>query len=133
MTWLRALAQRLGSFFAKSRQERELDAELRTHLELLERENIRRGMQPEEARYAARREFGGVEQIKEEYRENRGIPMLEVLVQDVRVAVRTLALGIGANTAIFSIGDAVLLRPLPFPHAGRIVAAYQTLPKRGVM
>jgi hypothetical protein len=68
MAWLRVLVQRLGSLFAKSRQEQELDAELRTHLELLEQENIQRGMNPEEARYAARREFGGVEQTKESYR-----------------------------------------------------------------
>src|ERR1700688_3843189 len=91
MTWLRALAQRLGSFFAKSKAERELDAELRPHLELLEKDNIRRGRRPEEARCAARREFGGLEQTKESYRERRGLPFVDTLLQDLRFALRMLA------------------------------------------
>ena len=136
MTWLRALAQRLGSFFAKSRQERELDAELRTHLELLERENIRRGMSPEEARYAARREFGGVEQTKESYRAQRGLPFVDTLLQDLRFALRllakkprfalvailTLAVGIGATSAVFSVVDRILFRSLPYPQDDRLVS-----------
>src|SRR5207302_11352804 len=81
---------RLWNVFRKQHLERELNAELQTHLDLLTEENIRRGMSPAEARYAARREFGGVEQAKELYRDQRGIPSLETLLQDVRYALRLL-------------------------------------------
>src|SRR5438876_633156 len=145
MNILRSLAMRLGSMFRKRKLDAELDAELRAHLDALTEANIRRGMSPEEARLAARREFGGLEQTKERYRDQRGLPFLEALVQDLRfgrrvlakspgftaVVVLTLALGIGGNTAIFSYIDAWFIKPLPFPHPDRLVIFETQDKKRG--
>jgi predicted permease len=145
MTWLRILALRIKGLFGKSRRELELDAELQAHLEALTEENIRRGMKPGEARYAASRDFGGVEQTKELYRDRRGLPFLETLLYDIRfgarmlaknpgftcVAILTLALGIGANAAIFSVVKAVLLRGLPFKDPAQLVRVNESVAKGG--
>jgi len=136
---LRTLFSRLQGMFGKTRSESELSAEVQAHLDSLTEENIRRGMSADEARYAARRDFGGLEQAKDLYRDQRGIPVLETFAQDLRfglrmfaknpgfatVAISTLALGIGANTAIFSVTEAVLLRRPPFPQPHQLAMVWE--------
>jgi predicted permease len=140
MRWKDKAGHALRNLFRRSSVERELDAELRFHLEREIARNIAAGMMPEEARRAALAEFGGVEQWKEDCRDMRKANWLDDIVQDVRYAVRTflknpgfaavalltLALGIGANTAIFSVVDAVLLKPLPFRQPESVVALWET-------
>jgi predicted permease len=132
---LREVANRVHSFFHKEQRDAELESELAAHLDLAVEENLRRGLSPEEARRQALIRFGGVEQAKEQQREARGLPKLDVFFQDLRytfrtlgrdraftiVAVLILALAIGANIAVFSVVDTLLLRPLPFSNAQQLV------------
>jgi putative ABC transport system permease protein len=130
----------LYALFHMNRAEREMDDELRFHLEKLIEQNLASGMSSEEARRAALQRFGNMGAIKEECRDSWGVRVINELVQDVRygfrqlrhnpgftaVAVITLALGIGANTAIFSVINAILLEPLPFHEPGRLVELWET-------
>ncbi|HEX5481473.1 MAG TPA: ABC transporter permease, partial [Terriglobia bacterium] len=131
-------------WFKRKRREQELDEEIRVHLAMAIRERIERGEDPAEAEANARREFGNAALVKEVTRDVWGWRWLESLIQDLRfglrqlrrnpgftaVAVITLALGIGANTAIFSCIDAELLHPFPFKHLSRIVTVWETAPKQ---
>jgi putative ABC transport system permease protein len=135
MAILTELLHRLRSFFRRPRQEAELDQEIRFHLEMEAEKNRRRGMSSELAATTALRDFGGVARTKDASRDQRGFPRLEELLRDLRIAARslgrtpgftavavlTLGLGVGATTAIFSVVEAVLLRPLPFPQPERLV------------
>ena len=121
--------------FGKRRSDAELAAELEGHLQMHIEENLRAGMTPEAARRDALMRLGGVEQTKESYRNQRGLPWLEALLQDLRfgarmlrknpgftaVAVLTLALGIGANSTIFGFADLIIRRPVALPDLGRPV------------
>ena len=140
---VRSFLLRLRSLFTRRRLDEQFDQELETHISLLTEENIRRGMAPGDARYAALRSFGGVTQVKEQNREHRGLHQLEMFLQDLRyglhalrknpafaaIAILTLALGIGANTAVFQLLDAVRIRSLPVKNPQDLVSIQPTSTK----
>jgi predicted permease len=140
----RVLLSRIWGTLRRHQLDGEVDEELQEHLEMLRQRFIHRGMEPKEAFFAARRQFGGLTQVKQELRQRRALPLVDLLVQDLRHACRrlrrskgftagaalTLALGVGATTAVFAVVDAVILKPLPYAEPDRLMA-FRSLDRRG--
>ena len=145
MNSLLSFFQRLRNLFRQDDLDRDLAAEISTHLDLAVEENLKNGLSPKEARRQALIQFGGTQQAKENHRDSRGLPLLESFFQDLRFALRTflknpgftaiavltLALGIGANAAIFSVVRGVLLRPLANHDEDRLLYVRQSAPGIG--
>ncbi len=139
MRWLEKIRIQLEMLFHRRREAQRLDAELNFHLEQQIAENIARGMSPEEARYAARRAFGNPTLLREQARETWNWNTMETVLQNMRISIRTLArtpgfafisilviaIGIGANVALFTVVRSVLLKPLPFKEPERLIRLYE--------